>query len=192
MIAQYALVPGCIYPSVKSQLVNYREEKLFAHGCQLLATCRQVYLEGFRIFYGRNTFHLAPGPLSASTQYFAKLNPVHGNLIERVSIDFSINNLTPRETLAIITNVALTIRLLNAQLLNRTRYEEEVEWLEKDIAWMINKISGSTKIPRYSGPPLTPKWHHHLRMNGLCHTRMMPRGTVTLILYRKARGRKRR
>ncbi|KAL8792657.1 MAG: hypothetical protein Q9195_004717 [Heterodermia aff. obscurata] len=94
-IMDLALSPGHVYFSPKMQPVNSKGSPVFVSGCQILAACRQLYQEGHSSFYSRNTFHLAPGPLSASLGYFERLNGTHQNLIERVSIDLSIMDLTP-------------------------------------------------------------------------------------------------
>ena len=54
-----------IHFSKKTQPVDYDGVPLFVPGCQLLATCKTAYLEGHEMFFTRNTFHLARGPISA-------------------------------------------------------------------------------------------------------------------------------
>lgn len=66
------------------------------YGCQVLATCKQLYCEGYAVFYGLNTFHLAPGPLCTSIEYFDKLQPQHKALIKHVSVDLGIADMTPK------------------------------------------------------------------------------------------------
>ena len=94
-IIDFALVPGHIYFSTKSQPISYKNSAVFLPGCQLLATCRQVYNEGYISFYNRNVFHLAPGPILASMEYFWSLRRKHLNLIENISIETSFIDLTP-------------------------------------------------------------------------------------------------
>lgn len=94
-IMDFALVPGHIYFSIKSQPINYKNSPVFLPGCQLLATCRQAYNEGYVSFYNRNVFHLAPGPFLASMEYFWRLRRKHQSLIEKISIEMSVIDLTP-------------------------------------------------------------------------------------------------
>ena len=94
-IMWFALFPGELFPSHKTQPVNLRGSRAFMPGCQLLATCRQAYLEGCESFYSFNTFHLPRGRLSTSIKYFASLKSEHQCLISRFCIDFSILDLTP-------------------------------------------------------------------------------------------------
>ena len=100
-IMWFALVPGEVFPSHKTQPRNQRGSRKYMPGCQLLATCRQVYLEGYESFYSLNAFHLPRGPLSASIKYFGSLKPEHQCLISRFCIDFSILDLTP----SVITSI---------------------------------------------------------------------------------------
>ena len=96
-IMDYALVPGEIYLSTKCQPIDIHSKtktRLFVPGCQLLATCKQAYLEGHESFYGLNNFHLAHGPLFVSMNYFASLNARHQDLIKHVTIDLSVVDLT--------------------------------------------------------------------------------------------------
>ena len=94
-IMDSALVPGHIYLSRKMQPVDCKGLPVFTPGSQVLATCKQLYQEGHISFYSRNMFHLAPGPLSASWDYFGKLNRRHQDLVCRVSIEMSFMDLTP-------------------------------------------------------------------------------------------------
>ena len=94
-IMWFALVPGDVFPSHESRPSNRRGSRASLPACQLIATCRQAYLEGHESFYSHNTFHLAPGRLSASIKYFASLRPEHQCLISSFCIDFSILDLAP-------------------------------------------------------------------------------------------------
>ena len=76
------------------------------YGFQVLATCKQLYCEGYAMFYCLNVFHLPPGPLCASTTYFDNLQPHHKSLIKHIAIDFSIADMTPRLVSDIFTKVS--------------------------------------------------------------------------------------
>ena len=65
-------------------------------GCQLLATCRQVYHEGHVWFYSLNTFYIPRGPLSHTLDYFNKLQPNHRALMKTIGIRFGLQDLTSR------------------------------------------------------------------------------------------------
>ena len=94
-IIDFALVPGHIYFFTKSQPISYKNAPVFLPGCQLLATCKQAYNEGYVSFYNRNVFHFAPGPILASMEYFWSLKRKHLKLIEKISIEMSVTDLTP-------------------------------------------------------------------------------------------------
>ncbi|KAG7002439.1 hypothetical protein G7Y79_00027g061310 [Physcia stellaris] len=94
-IMDFALVPGHIYFSTKSQPIDCKNSPIFVPACQLLATCRQAYNEGYVSFYNRNVFHLAPGPFLASAEYFLRLRWKHQHLIGKISIEMSVIDLTP-------------------------------------------------------------------------------------------------
>lgn len=64
-------------------------------GFQLLATCKQVRLEGRGMFYGTNIFHLPHGPLEDTLKWYDKLNAEHQALIKHVQLTLSLADLTP-------------------------------------------------------------------------------------------------
>jgi len=92
-----AVVKRINYPYLSKVLKAHQasQETRFKYGFQVLATCKQLYCEGHAVFYGLNTFHLAPGPLCTSIEYFDRLQPHHKALIKHVSVDFGIADITP-------------------------------------------------------------------------------------------------
>ena len=64
-------------------------------GFGLMAMGKFLYLRGYPMFYGQNTFHVAPGPLTMSTHYFNALLPKHRDLIRSLTVNFTIADLTP-------------------------------------------------------------------------------------------------
>ncbi|MCJ1459699.1 hypothetical protein MMC28_010078 [Mycoblastus sanguinarius] len=64
-------------------------------GFQLMAACKEIYEEGHAMFYSKNTFHLAPGPIVVTSNYFANLQSKHRDLIKSITITFSVADLTP-------------------------------------------------------------------------------------------------
>ena len=64
-------------------------------GIQLLATCRTLYQGYHHKFYAENTFHLAPGPIVVTSNYFTNLLPAHRDLITSLVLTFSHADLTP-------------------------------------------------------------------------------------------------
>ena len=91
-----AVVKRIHYPYLWEVVQNYQAHRRPKYGCQILASCKQLYCEGYRIFYERNVFHLAPGPLSTSSQYFENLQPHHRSLIRHLAIDTSALDLTQK------------------------------------------------------------------------------------------------
>ena len=95
-IMDLVLVPGDVFFSnIKMQPLERERCPVSQPRCQVLATCRQLYQEGHVPFYSQNVFHLAPGPLSASWDYIKRLDSRHQDLINKVSVDLSIMDLTP-------------------------------------------------------------------------------------------------
>ena len=72
-----------------------RQDIELKYGCQVLATCKQLYCEGHAMFYSLNTFHLAPGPLCISANYFDNLQPHHSALIKHIAVGFGMADVTP-------------------------------------------------------------------------------------------------
>lgn len=65
-------------------------------GFQVLATCKSIYGLYHQRFYALNTFFLPPGPLDETLKHFFKnLQPEHVNMISRVGIRLSLEDLTP-------------------------------------------------------------------------------------------------
>ena len=80
--------PGLSYP------LEEAESTMAESGCQLLATCCQVYLEGHGWFYSLNTFYIPRGPLLHTIEYFDKLQPSHRALMKTIGIRFGLQDLT--------------------------------------------------------------------------------------------------
>lgn len=93
-----AVVKRITYPYLSKVLKEHQasQQGKLRYGCQVLATCKQLYCEGYAVFYSLNTFHLAPGPLSTSIDYFDQLQPQHKALIKHVSVDLGIADMTPK------------------------------------------------------------------------------------------------
>lgn len=64
---------------------------------QLLATCKQAYLEGHVWFYTRNMFFLPRGPLSITHHYFGELQEQHRSLIQAIGIRLGLQDLTAED-----------------------------------------------------------------------------------------------
>ncbi len=112
-----AVVKRINYPYLSRVLKAHQasQDGTLKYGCQVLASCKQLYSEGHAVFYSLNTFHLAPGPLSTSVEYFDKLQPHHKALIKHVSLDLGVADMTPdllSELRATVSGRALTTPLL--------------------------------------------------------------------------------
>ncbi|KAK3172797.1 hypothetical protein OEA41_006122 [Lepraria neglecta] len=64
-------------------------------GFQLLATCKQAYEEGHRLFYDDNVFHLPRGPVSNTREWLNKIRLEHRDMIRTVCVTMSLADLTP-------------------------------------------------------------------------------------------------
>ena len=101
-IMDYALAPGDVYLATKADPANWTGSKASTSGCegptsgcQMLATCKQIYMEGHEVFYAGNNFHLPAGPIKGFLNWYEALRPEHRDLIRSVTIDMSILDLTP-------------------------------------------------------------------------------------------------
>lgn len=101
-IMEYALTPGEVYLATKADPAHWTGSKASmsgcegpTSGCQLLATCKQVYREGCRAFYAGNDFHLPPGPVEGFLKWYQALRSEHREAIRNVTIDLSVLDLTP-------------------------------------------------------------------------------------------------
>ncbi|KAG7002440.1 hypothetical protein G7Y79_00027g061320 [Physcia stellaris] len=97
----YALTPGEVFLATKADPANWTGSKTSTSGlegpgsgCQILATCKQLYMEGHEAYYAGNNFHLPPGPVEGFLRWYEALRPNHRDLIRSVTIDFSILDLT--------------------------------------------------------------------------------------------------
>ena len=92
-----AIVRKIRYPYLSKVLKRRQAQKdpKLKYGCQVLATCKQLYCEGHAMFYSLNTFHLAPGPLHNTTVYFDNLQKHHKALIKHVAFGLSVADLNP-------------------------------------------------------------------------------------------------
>ena len=92
-----AIVRKIRYPYLSKVLKRRQAQKDpgMKYGCQVLATCKQLYCEGYAMFYSLNTFHLAPGPLHNTTVYFDNLQTHHKALIKHVAFGLSVADLNP-------------------------------------------------------------------------------------------------
>ena len=62
----------------------------------LLATNKQLYQETHGIYWSANNFHLARGDYRNSQAFFENISPEHIALIEEITIDISLADLTPQ------------------------------------------------------------------------------------------------
>lgn len=59
-----------------------------------MAMGKSLYEEGQPIFYGQNKFHLAPGPIPITSQYFLDLQDKHRNKIRKIVLTNTAADLT--------------------------------------------------------------------------------------------------
>ena len=64
---------------------------------QLLATCKQAYVEGHIWFYTCNMFFLPRGPVWITQQYFGVLQEQHRSVIRTIGIRFGLEDLTAED-----------------------------------------------------------------------------------------------
>lgn len=94
-IMDYVLVHGDIQPYRPVSQTPARIPETTANverpGIQLMATCKQAYLEGHTLFYSSNTFHLSP---TVPFWWSDRLQPKHKAMIKRISIQIGLVELT--------------------------------------------------------------------------------------------------
>lgn len=102
-IMRYALVPGivCLRPSLpggNNATINTRRQLWYRSrpvpNLQLLATCKQIYAEGLRMFYSNNIFCIPSGADLDIPSYFESLQPQHKAMITKIGIGIGIDDLT--------------------------------------------------------------------------------------------------
>ncbi|CAD6591110.1 MAG: hypothetical protein ASARMPREDX12_004925 [Alectoria sarmentosa] len=95
-ILDYILVHGEIHPyrpvSETSARIPETTANVERPGIQLMATCKQAYLEGHTLFYSSNTFHLPP---TMPFWWSDRLELKHKAMIKRISIQIGLVELTP-------------------------------------------------------------------------------------------------
>ncbi|KAF6227773.1 hypothetical protein HO173_011991 [Letharia columbiana] len=89
-IMDHVLVHGDIYP--RKPILGTTASIESPPGIQLIATCRQAYLEGHALFYSSNTFHLPP---SMTFEWSNRLQAKHKAMIKRIGITLGLVQLTP-------------------------------------------------------------------------------------------------
>ena len=75
----------------------------FRLGVQLIATCKQAYIEGHGLFYSNNTFHLPP---KMPFLWPERLQAKHKSMIKRISITIGLVELTPSMLSQVENNTA--------------------------------------------------------------------------------------
>ncbi|KAI4160548.1 MAG: hypothetical protein LQ342_005655 [Letrouitia transgressa] len=135
---------------------------IYSHdsGVGLLATCRQAYNEGHRMFYELNTFQLPHGPLKHSLQYFQGLTHEHRAMISKVAIHLGWSDFTPEVLLKIEqeamlpdTPVGFGTPLASLAMEHVEKiWKEKIEWLSscRDLG-EIRQI----EVRRFSMPKQT-------------------------------------
>ena len=96
-IMDYVLVPGDIYPyrpvlETSPCGSDTTASVQSASGVQLIATYKQAYQEGHRLFYSSNTFHLSP---TMTLEWCHRLQAKHKAMIKRINITIGLAELTP-------------------------------------------------------------------------------------------------
>ena len=107
-IMGYALVGGHPSPYDPVSEAPTRSQDIAARvdirpGVQLIATCKQAYVEGHGLFYSANTFHLPP---QMPFLWPERLQPKHKAMIKRISITIGLRELTPSMLDQVESNMA--------------------------------------------------------------------------------------
>lgn len=88
-------VPGYADEYARKWASAWKATERSEPGYQFLATCKQAYLEGHKIYYQSNKFLLPSGPIEMIKPYFERLKPVHKAMIISVGVNFLFTDLTP-------------------------------------------------------------------------------------------------
>lgn len=97
-------------------------------GFQLLATCKQAYQEGHRLFYDDNVFHIPRGPVSNTREWLNKIRLEHKDMIRAVCVTMSLADLTPL-AMSYIEKTIIPPRHL-------TRTNEEQHFVFKTVVYL--------------------------------------------------------
>ena len=94
------LLKGALHHMIKSVPQGSNKEPklkrvLQPPGCQFLATCRQICVEGYPVLYSSTTFFLPPGPLENTHRIMETFQPQSRAMIRRAGIIMTLQDLTP-------------------------------------------------------------------------------------------------
>ena len=145
------LCPGNIYlrakPSSANGFTSYSHNPDGAQssppGIQLLATCKQAYEEGHRMYYSGNMFHLPPGPLKVTDTLFEMFQPNNVALIRRVSFRASSMDLTPAPI--VLIEQASQIQGRPSPSTDRRYAREVLRFL--NLQWYAKALFLATELP---------------------------------------------
>ena len=163
----------------------YRADKSTAG---LLATNKQFYEETHGIYWSANNFHLARGDYRNSQAFFENISPEHIALIEDITIDISLADLTPQllqhlERMLLCND--LRGRLFRddstgewgfwASMLLRSIWKEKICWVQKRFNHVPHIF-----IVCFEDPKMVVRYHGNQledEITGFCERRDQPQET---------------
>ena len=93
-IMRLVLCPGHIYlPGPDMPAHKLRPKPALYPGIQLLATCRQAYIEGHELYYSSNVFHMPHGPLAHMQRLLGAYHVEHLQKMRNIRIRCSVLDL---------------------------------------------------------------------------------------------------
>ena len=146
MIMDLALNPGLVWidlPSNRATVDRY--------GVQMLATCRQVYEEGFRVWYGKNIFRVPSCPFEVLKKLLGFYQHKHIKMIDSLEVYCSLGDIPEGVASSISKRVAKyygrvssTQYHIRSSLLQNRLEEEYIDamkqaWREKAL-WLREEV----------------------------------------------------
>lgn len=108
------------------------QEEQHHYGVQLLATCRQIYEEGHKLWYGNNTFYLSACPFREMKRILSAYQRKHLSIMGRLVVSCRIDDVSEEEIQKLKESAAGQWRDLNVNMIGYGfTYSEEVQYAFK-------------------------------------------------------------
>lgn len=118
-------------------------------GIQILATCRDLYEQGHRMLYPRNNWHIAPGIIDPSLDYFdGSLQRKHRDLIRSLTLTFNVRDLNAFGFLRVENRIKQHRIFGRADVRTQTRAEQIDNWTTAAELALLQIWQGNLNILR--------------------------------------------
>lgn len=138
-IMGYVLVPGDIQPcrpvsETSAHSPDTTAKIVSRPGIQLIATCKQAYNEGHKMFYSCNTFHLEP---TLPFWWPDRLQAKHKAMIKRISFTIGLVELTPAMLHQIENNMSVVLGDKDGSRWGKVVRDAQTETWESNLRYLL-------------------------------------------------------